>query len=44
MSRGVKNVVITLGDKGAYFATDNGMDGYVDAAKAVNPKDTTGAG
>ncbi len=39
---GAKVVLITLGEKGAYFATKD-YDGYVPAFK-VNPVDTTGAG
>ncbi|KAI9744318.1 MAG: hypothetical protein M1818_002470 [Claussenomyces sp. TS43310] len=41
---GVKNVVITLGAKGAYYATNKGEDGIVDAVKNVDVKDATGAG
>ncbi|KAK9423246.1 putative Ribokinase [Seiridium unicorne] len=41
---GVKNVVITLGAKGAYYATNNGDDGVVDAVKNVKVRDATGAG
>ena len=41
-ARGVKNVVITLGDKGVYYRTDEG-EGLVPARK-VDAVDTTGAG
>ncbi|KAF2261000.1 Ribokinase-like protein [Lojkania enalia] len=41
---GVKNVVITLGSKGAYFAMSGGVEGVVDAVKDVKIVDTTGAG
>jgi ribokinase len=44
LSWGAKNVVITLGEKGAYYATDIGVDGYVAAEKALSIRDTTGAG
>ena len=42
--KGVKNVVLTLGENGAYYATHNGESGYVIAEKGINVKDTTGAG
>lgn len=41
---GVKNVVITLAEKGAYFATHDGKEGKIDAVQDVDVKDTTGAG
>lgn len=40
---GVKNVVITLGDKGAYYSND-GARGHVDAEKNCSVMDTSGAG
>ena len=40
---GVKNVVITLGEQGAYFKNEHG-DGQVKALENVNVLDTTGAG
>lgn len=42
--RGVENVVITLGDRGAFYATHTGQTGLVDAEKGVNVVDVTGAG
>ena len=44
LKRGVPNVVITLGAKGAYYSTEIGRGGYVEAEKDVKVKDTTGAG
>lgn len=44
LKRGVPNVVVTLGAKGAYYATEVGKRGYVEAEKDVKVKDTTGAG
>lgn len=41
---GVKNVVITLAEKGVYYATHDGKSGKVDAVQDVDVKDTTGAG
>ncbi|CAN8105944.1 unnamed protein product [Discula destructiva] len=41
---GVRNVVITLGEKGAYYATSEGFKGVVDAEKNIVVVDTTGAG
>lgn len=41
---GVKNVVVTLGGKGAYFSNSPGSGGLVDAEKDVSVVDTTGAG
>lgn len=41
---GVKNVVITLGDKGTYYSTESGAAGYVEAEKNCTVLDTSGAG
>lgn len=41
---GVKNVVITLGKRGAYYATHQGERGVVEAVVNVKVMDTTGAG
>ena len=41
---GVQNVVITLGEKGAYFITQKGESGLVEAEKDIEVVDTTGAG
>lgn len=41
---GVKNVVITLGAKGAYYSSTKGNGGYVEAERDVDVVDTTGAG
>lgn len=41
---GVTNVIITLAEKGAYFATHDGKKGKIDAVQDVDVKDTTGAG
>lgn len=41
---GVKNVVITLAAKGAYFATADGKKGIIEAEKNVKVADSTGAG
>lgn len=43
IEHGVKHVVITLGDKGAFWASE-GKRGLVPAVKNVKIKDTTGAG
>jgi ribokinase len=43
LDAGVKNFVITLGVKGAYYATED-SDGLVPAVKDVIVKDSTGAG
>ncbi|KAK0385906.1 hypothetical protein NLU13_7081 [Sarocladium strictum] len=43
LSRGVQNVVITLGGKGAYYANEAGAKGLVPALK-VEVVDTTAAG
>lgn len=40
---GVKNVVITLGEKGAYYSNESGA-GYVEAEKNCTVLDTSGAG
>ena len=42
LNKGIKNVIITLGDKGAYFA--NNDDSFSIDALKVNVVDTTGAG
>ena len=42
LQMGIKNVILTLGDKGAYFA-NNDESFYIDALK-VDVVDTTGAG
>ena len=44
LKRGIPNVVVTLGAKGAYYSTEIGKGGYVEAEKDVKIKDTTGAG
>lgn len=44
LRQGVKNVVITLADKGAYYATNTGEKNLVYAEKNVNIVDVTGAG
>ncbi|KAH8654159.1 Ribokinase-like protein [Ilyonectria robusta] len=41
---GVANVVLTLGDKGAYYATSLGERGIVEAEKNIEIVDSTGAG
>lgn len=41
---GVKHVIITLAEKGAYFATHDGKKGKIDSVHDVDVKDTTGAG
>ncbi|KAK6497686.1 hypothetical protein TWF481_012090 [Arthrobotrys musiformis] len=41
---GVENVVITLGGKGAFYATHRGESGFVEAEKGITVVDTTGAG
>ena len=43
LNRGVKNVVVTLGAKGAYYANESGS-GYVEAEKNCRVVDTSGAG
>jgi ribokinase len=44
INKGVKNVIITLSERGAYYATNEGKCGIVDAVKDVEVMDTTGAG
>ena len=44
LRRGVKNVVVTLGAKGAYYSNEIGKGASVDAEKGVKVVDTTGAG
>jgi ribokinase len=44
LQKGVKNVVVTLGAKGAYYSNAVGNGGYVEAEKGINVVDTTGAG
>lgn len=41
---GVGNVIITLAEKGAYYATSSGKEGKIDAVPNVVVKDATGAG
>lgn len=43
LNLGVKNVVVTLGKKGAYYANESGS-GYVEAEKNCTVLDTSGAG
>jgi len=43
LAKGVCNVVITLGGRGAYYANDKGVKGLIPAQK-VNVVDTTAAG
>ncbi|KGQ10851.1 Putative ribokinase [Beauveria bassiana D1-5] len=43
LQKGVRNVIITLGGRGVYYATDDGKSALVDALKA-NVVDTTAAG
>lgn len=43
LNLGVKNVVVTLGDKGAYYSNEFGS-GYVEAEKNCTVLDTSGAG
>jgi ribokinase len=43
MARGVQNIVVTLGARGAYYACQNGQSGFVPAMK-VEVVDTTAAG
>lgn len=43
LQRGVRNIIITLGGRGVYYATDDGKSALVDALKA-NVVDTTAAG
>lgn len=44
LKRGIPNVVVTLGAKGAYYSNEIGKGSYVEAEKDVKVKDTTGAG
>ena len=44
LSKGVKNVVITLGAKGAFYASSKGKSGFVPAEKVKKVVDTTAAG
>ena len=44
ITMGAKNVVITLGAKGAYYSTSLGGRGHVRAEPNIKVKDTTGAG
>ena len=39
----IKSMVVTMGEKGAVYASDDGESGYVEAI-ATNVVDTTGAG
>ena len=44
LKKGVKNIIITLGERGVYFANEN-EEYFIDALKLKNPVvDTTGAG
>ena len=42
--RGVQNAVLTLGEKGAFYAGADGATGHVPAEKVAKVVDTTGAG
>ena len=44
IQRGVGNVTLTLGAKGAFYADQSGREGHVEAQKGVKVVDTTGAG
>lgn len=44
LQMGVKNVVVTLGGRGAYYSSSPSNGGHVEAEKDVNVVDTTGAG
>ena len=44
LKMGVKNVVVTLGAKGAYYSNSIGNGGRVEAEKNIKVVDTTGAG
>jgi ribokinase len=44
LAKGVKNVVITLGAKGAFYASSKGKSGVVPAEKVKKVVDTTAAG
>ncbi len=41
---GVKNVIIKLGEKGAYYKNNDGKEGYVEGYKVEKVIDTVGAG
>ncbi len=41
---GVKNVIVKIGAKGAYYKTSNGSEGFVDGFKVSEVVDTVGAG
>ena len=43
INAGLKTMIVTMGEKGAVYATENGENGFVRAHK-VHVKDTTGAG
>lgn len=43
LNLGVKNIVVTLGEKGAYYSNESGS-GYVEAEKNCTVIDTSGAG
>jgi ribokinase len=44
LQKGCKNVIVSLGAKGAYYSNAVGTGGYVEAEKGVKVVDTTGAG
>jgi len=44
IKKGVSNVIVTLGSKGAFFATKNGHSGHVPAEIVKKVVDTTAAG
>lgn len=44
LGRGVQNVVLTLGQRGAFYAAKNGQHGHVSAERDIDVRDTTGAG
>jgi ribokinase len=44
IKKGVKHVVVTLGAKGAYFATSQGTSGFAVSEKGIKVVDTTAAG
>lgn len=41
---GVRNVIIKLGSRGAYFLEENGCSYFLPASRGIVPVDTTGAG
>lgn len=43
-SKGVKNVIITLGKNGVYLSDGNDNNSYFDNYSSIKPLDTTGAG